>query len=206
MCVEGLACVLGSFEDLEVVGRSFEWVEGVEHARALAPDVVIVDMAHCPECGPSAPLECVQALEGANVVVLSTGTSGPTIVEALEAGALGYLTLDSTDTAAVRTTVLAAARGEATLDPRVSAAVLARMRTLSRRAGPPGTRDVLPTERESEVLELLVKGLSNREIAAGLHVSESTVKNHLHAIYSKLGVESRSQAVSEAIKRGLASP
>jgi len=206
MCVEGLASILSTLSDVKVVGRAFEWSEGVERARALEPDVVVVDMAHCPECGPTTPMSCIASLEGMHVVILASQSAGPTIVDALEAGALGYLTLEAADTEKIRSTILSAARGEAVLDPKLSTAVLARMRGLSRRVAASGTRDMPPTEREAVVLELLVKGLSNRQIARQLNISESTVKNHLHALYSKLGAESRSQAVGEAIRRGLVVP
>jgi DNA-binding NarL/FixJ family response regulator len=206
MCVEGLAAILGTFDEVEIVGRAFEWTDASSRLTALDPDVVIVDLAHCAECGPETPLAAIGALQHPRVVVLSARGAGPTVVDALEAGALGYLTVDAVNLESIRTTVLAAARGEAAFDPKLSTAVLSRMRSLSRKAGSSGPRDVSPTEREAEVLELLVKGWTNRQIASALNVSESTVKNHLHAIYSKLGAGSRSQAVSEAIRRGLVEP
>jgi len=206
MCVEGLTAILNSFVDTSVVGRSLDWAEGTSQAQSLKPDVVVVDMVRCPECGPTSPIESIHALEGLNTVILSASGSGPSMVDALEAGALGYITLDASDSSAVHSTIQAAARGEATLDSKLSTAVLARMRSHARGAlSVAGSHDAPPTEREAEVLELLVRGCSNREISQGLHVSESTVKNHLHAIYSKLGVQSRSQAVSEAIRKGLVS-
>lgn len=206
MCLEGLASILGTLPDVEVVGRGAEWTESVARVKTLAPDVVIVDMAHCAECGPSVPVEAVAALEDRNVLILGLPDAEPGIVAAFEAGALGYLSLAGQSAEDIRRVVATVARGEAALDPRLSARILARMRTLARTSSGAGPRDLSPTDREQEVLALLVAGLSNREIAASLHVSESTVKNHLHALYSKLGVESRSQAVSEAIKRGLATP
>lgn len=206
MCVEGLAAILGTFSDVELVGRSFDWKEGVERAAALTPDVTIVDLAHCPECGTSTPAAAIRELGDLNVIVLSAAGVGPSVVDAMEAGALGYVVLDAVDTSSLHETIAAAAVGQANLDTRLSTAVLSRMRSMARRAAVSGTRDVPPTERETEVLQLLVKGCSNREIANRLHVSESTVKNHLHAIYSKLGADSRSHAVSEAIKRGIAEP
>lgn len=206
MCVEGLMAILGTFPEVTVAGRAFEWTDAVERTRVLEPDVVIVDLANCVECGPATPTSAIEALQHPRVVVLSATGVGPTVVDALEAGALGYLTIDAVNVETIRSTVLAAARGEATLDSKLSTAVLSRMRSLSRKVATSGPRDMLPTDREAEVLELLVRGRSNREIAKALNVSESTVKNHLHAIYSKLGAESRSQAVSEAIRRGLVEP
>jgi DNA-binding NarL/FixJ family response regulator len=197
---------LSAAEGIEVIGRAFDWSEGVERARAAEADVVVVDMTHCPECGPTTPQSAISALEGCNVVILSSPNAGPSIVDALEAGALGYLTLGDAETAQVRSTIEHAAAGRAALDAKLSTAVLTRLRTRSREAASSMSRDMPPTERESAVLQLLVRGLSNRQIAQELSVSESTVKNHLHSLYSKLGTESRSQAVGEAIRRGLAEP
>ncbi len=98
------------------------------------------------------------------------------------------------------------AAGEAALDPKLSAGVLARMRRLARDSEGVMGREVSPTDREHDGLALLVEGNSNRQIAQALQVSESTVKNHLHSLYSKLGVGSRGQAISEAIRRGMATP
>lgn len=203
MCMAGLAAILAGCDTVTVTGRAIEWSEGVTKAKAQDADVVVVDMVHCPECGPATAAACVRELEGSNVVIVGSPGGDTTVVDALEAGALGFLAIDQVDPDTVCSTILAAARGEASIDSRISSAVLSRMRNLSRVASSAGPHEPSPTEREAQVLELLVKGSSNREIAMTLHVSESTVKNHLHAIYSKLGVDSRAQAVGEAIRRGL---
>lgn len=206
MCLEGLSAILASSPEIEVIGRSADWKDGLARAATLEPDIVIVDMVHCDECGPATPVECVSALENTSVIIVGLPDADPGIIDAFEAGALGYLTLSGQSAEDVRRVVATVAAGEAALDPKLSAGVLARMRRLARSSGPASARDASPTDREQDVLALLVAGNSNREIAAALHVSESTVKNHLHTLYSKLGVESRSQAVSEAIRRGLATP
>lgn len=206
MCLEGLAAILSASPEIELVGRSAGWKEGLARAAALKPDIVIVDMVHCEECGPASAVECVSALEDARAIIVGLPDADPGIIDAFEAGARGYLTLSGQSAEDIRRVVATVAAGEAALDPKLSAGVLARMRRLARSAATTPVRDSAPTDREQDVLELLVAGNSNREIASALHVSESTVKNHLHAIYSKLGVESRSQAVSEAIRRGLATP
>lgn len=206
MCIEGLVAILGQSPDIEIAGRATEWSDGLSRVAALAPDVVIVDLVHCDECGPAAPTSCVRDLEGYPVIVVGLPDSDPGIIDAFEAGALGFLTLSGQSAEEIRRIVHTVAAGEAALDPRLSASILARMRKLSRSAAGAPARDLAPTDREHDVLDLLVAGKSNREIAMELHVSESTVKNHLHALYAKLGVESRSQAISEAIRRGLATP
>lgn len=206
MCLEGLAAILASAPDIELVGRSSEWNDGLSRVAVLAPDVVIVDMVHCDECGPTVLASCVRELEGSHVIVVGLPESDPGIIDAFEAGALGFLTLSGQSAEEIRRVVTTVAAGEAALDPRLSASILTRMRKLSRSAASAPVRDHSPTDRERDVLDLLVAGKSNRDIARELHVSESTVKNHLHALYAKLGVESRSQAMSEAIRRGLATP
>jgi DNA-binding NarL/FixJ family response regulator len=206
MCLEGLSAILAASPEIEVVGRAADWKEGVARAATLEPDIVIVDMVHCGECGAATPVACVTALENSKVIIVGLPEADPGIIDAFEAGALGYLSLSGQSAEDVRRVVATVAAGEAALDPRLSAGVLSRMRRLARSTGPGPAHDTTPTGREHDVLELLVAGNSNREIAQALHVSESTVKNHLHALYSKLGVESRSQAVSEAIRRGLATP
>ena len=206
MCLEGLRIVLTASPEIEIVGHSTDWKEGLARTATLEPDIVIVDMVHCEEAGPATPVECVRALEDTKVIIVGLPEADAGIIEAFEAGALGYLTLLGQSAEDVYRVVATVAAGEAALDSKLSASVLARMRRLARSAGPGSARDTTPTGREQDVLELLVAGRSNREIAQTLHVSESTVKNHLHALYSKLGVESRSQAVSEAIRRGLATP
>ncbi|MHB1136647.1 MAG: LuxR C-terminal-related transcriptional regulator [Coriobacteriia bacterium] len=206
MCMEGLAAMLTVDPEIDLVGRAAEWQEGVARAEALAPDIVIVDMVHCDECGPSNPSACVSEFTQAKVIVVGLPDADSGIIDAFEAGALGYFSLRGQSAEDIRRVVTTVASGEAALDPRLSASVLARMRRLARQSDGRLSRDATPTDREHEVLSLLVAGHSNRQIAQTLQVSESTVKNHLHALYSKLGVESRGQAISEAIRRGLAQP
>ncbi|MDY0339687.1 MAG: response regulator transcription factor [Coriobacteriia bacterium] len=206
MCLEGLAAILTADPGIQLVGRTSDWQEGVTRTRTLEPEIVIVDMVHCNECGPSSPASCVSELTGSKVIVVGLPDADSGIIDAFEAGALGYLTLNGQSAEDIRRVINTVAAGEAALDPRLSAGVLARMRKLARNSDGIIGRDAAPTDREQDVLALLVEGNSNRQIAQTLQVSESTVKNHLHALYSKLGVESRGQAISEAIRRGLATP
>lgn len=206
MCIEGLAAILGTDPGITLVGRSTDWQEGADRARILEPDVVVVDMVHCDECGASCPPLLVSEFPNAKVVIVGLPDSDPGIIDAFEAGALGYLSLHGESAEDIRRVITTVAAGEAALDPKLSANVLARMRRLARTSDRGMVRELAPTDREHEVLRLLVEGRSNRQIAQKLQVSESTVKNHLHALYSKLGVESRGQAISEAIRRGLATP
>lgn len=206
MCMEGLGAILNADPGIDLIGRAAEWQEGLARARTLSPDVVIVDMVHCAECGPSNPSACVSGFGDTKVIVVGLPDADDGIVDAFEAGALGYLSLHGQSAEDIRRVVTTVASGEAALDPKLSASVLARMRRLARQSDGRVSRDTTPTDREHAVLSLLVAGHSNRQIAQALQVSESTVKNHLHALYAKLGVESRGQAISEAIRRDLAQP
>lgn len=206
MCLEGLAAILAADPGIQVVGRSADWQDGVARAQTLTPDIVIVDMVHCNECGPSSPAACVSDLTGTKVIIVGLPDADPGIIDAFEAGALGYLSLHGQSAEDIRRVIDTVAAGEAALDPKLSAGVLARMRRLARTSDGTMTQETAPTDREQDVLALLVAGNSNRQIAQALQVSESTVKNHLHALYAKLGVESRGQAITEAIRRGLATP
>jgi DNA-binding NarL/FixJ family response regulator len=188
----GLRALIDGQDDLTVVDEA----DGLESALAVVvsgrPDVVLMDLS----LGADEPggAEVTAALRGLGsppeVLVLTTYDTESDIMRALEAGARGYLLKDAAPDklfAAIRAT----ARGETTLAPSVAA-------TLIRRTSPGATTI---TEREVEVLELLSRGLGNKEMARELFVSEATVKSHLSHIYTKLEVDTRAGAVAAAIER-----
>jgi DNA-binding NarL/FixJ family response regulator len=189
----GVVALLSARPDIEVVGEADDAASAVSLGRALGPDVVLCDL----RLGPGGDgVDITRTLRaGANppaVVILTTYDHDVDIVRAVEAGAAGYLLKDaSPDTIvdALRT----AAAGGIVLDARQAERVVATMRT--RRA------DL--SAREREVLGLLARGLSNREIARALFLSEATVKTHLIHVYDKLGVESRTAAIAAARTAGL---
>jgi DNA-binding NarL/FixJ family response regulator len=138
------------------------------------------------------------------VVVLTTYSDDDSIIGALRAGALGYLTKDATR-AEIGRAVLAAAAGQAVLDPAVQQRLLsAAVRAPAAEPGAAGDDELTP--RETEVLRLIAAGKSNREIARALFVSEATVKTHVNRIFAKTGSRDRSQAVHYAYTRGYAAP
>jgi DNA-binding NarL/FixJ family response regulator len=140
------------------------------------------------------------------VVVLTTYSDDDSIIGALQAGALGYLTKDATR-AEIGRAVLAAAAGQAVLDPEVQQRLLsAAVRAPAAAPAGPATADDDLTPREAEVLRLIAAGKSNREIARALFVSEATVKTHVNRIFAKTGSRDRGQAVHYAYTRGYASP
>ena len=189
----GLRSMFSGEPDLEVVGEAKTGTEAVDLAERLRPDVVLMDL-RMPEMDGVAATEQIKALRPqTHVLVLTTYNSDADILKAVEAGATGYLLKDAPEEE-LYGAVRAAAAGEPLLAP--SAAALLMERT--RRA---------PEEnlsgREVEVLGLVAKGESNREIASALWISEATVKSHLIRIYGKLGVTDRTAAVTVAIERGI---
>lgn len=188
----GLRALVDGQADLSVVGEA----DGLEAALAVvaaeAPDVVLMDLSLGPGSPGGAEVTArLRALDRApEVLVLTTYDTESDVLRALDAGARGYLLKDAPP-ADLFAGIRATARGETVLAPSVAARLV--RRTAS--SGP------TVTEREVEVLELLSRGLGNREMARELFVSEATVKSHLSHIYTKLGVETRAGAVAAAIER-----
>ena len=203
---EGLVLLLGTLPGMAVIGEAEDGEAAVEAVATKNPQVVLMDL-NMPRCdGVEATRRIRASHPRTQVVVLTTYSDDDSIIAALQAGALGYLTKDATR-AEIGRAVLAAAAGQAVLDPAVqqrllSAAVRA---PAAVPAGPaPGDDDLTP--REAEVLRLIAAGKSNREIARALFVSEATVKTHVNRIFAKTGSRDRGQAVHYAYTRGYASP
>ena len=203
---EGLVLLLGTLPGIAVIGEAEDGEAAVEAVAAKNPQVVLMDL-NMPRCdGVEATRRIRASHPRTQVVVLTTYSDDDSIIAALQAGALGYLTKDATR-AEIGRAVLAAAAGQAVLDPAVqqrllSAAVRA---PAAVPAGPaPGDDDLTP--REAEVLRLIAAGKSNREIARALFVSEATVKTHVNRIFAKTGSRDRGQAVHYAYQHGYADP
>ncbi|WP_326823553.1 response regulator transcription factor [Streptosporangium sp. NBC_01756] len=191
----GVRAMLAGQPDFDLVGEAGTAEEGVELARSLAPDVVLMDLQLGPGMHGSEATRQIVVLDGPRVLVLTTFDSDADIVAAIEAGATGYLLKDAPSDdlhAAVRS----AASGASALAPRVASRLLGRVRT----------PDTTLSPRELEVLAQVAAGLSNRQISKAMFLSETTVKTHLAHIYTKLGVDSRTAAVAAASKKGLIRP
>jgi DNA-binding NarL/FixJ family response regulator len=185
----GLVGLLGGEPDIEVVGEAGDGRDGVDQARALAPDLVLMDLRMPVLDGASATAEIVTA-GLARVLILTTYDTDTDILRAVEAGATGYL-LKDTPREELVAAVRAAARGETVLTPELTARLVRGVRS----------GDQL-TPRETEVLALVARGLSNAEIGTELFIGEATVKTHLLKVFDKLGVSDRTAAVTVAMERG----
>ena len=189
----GLAQLIATAEDIEVVGQAGDGAEAVEQARALTPDVVLMDLQMPGVDGVSATREIVSAGLGVDVLVLTSYSDNERILDALNAGAVGYLLKDA-DPDDVLSGVRAVARGESPIHPKAARALLG--------ARSAGGRPQL-TAREVEVLQLVRDGLANKQIARQLEISERTVKAHLTSAFSRIGVSDRTQAALWAQRNGL---
>ncbi|AXH35606.1 DNA-binding response regulator [Humibacter sp. BT305] len=189
----GLRALLAAAGDVDVVGEASTPDEAVALAAEAAPDLVLIDLQFGQERTGADATRQVRSVEGAPaVLVLTNYDSDGDILAAVEAGASGYLLKDAPPDqllAAVR----AAAAGESALAPAVAGRLLARMRAPR----------VSLSAREIEVLALVAEGASNGEIAARLHITDATVKSHLVHVFDKLGVGSRTAAVSRARDLGI---
>jgi len=193
---EGLRRFLGRDPELTVVGEASDGAEAVELARQLHPDVVLMDLLMPVMDGIAATSAIRKELLETEVVALTSVLESTAVVGAVRAGAIGYL-LKDIQASELRRAIKAAAAGQVQLTPQASAYLMREVRT-------PEAIEAL-TEREREVLRLLVQGHSNKEIGRDLQISEDTVKTHVKHIMAKLGVQSRTQAVLCAMRFGLVS-
>jgi DNA-binding NarL/FixJ family response regulator len=190
---DGLRAMLDTQPDIDVVGEASTGAEALSMARSLRPDLVLMDLQMPELDGASATRRIRAKHEDVHVLVLTTYDTDADISRAVEAGATGYLLKDARREDLFNAVRLAA-RGESVLSPGVASRVLGRMRAPAEEA---------LSVREIEVLAAVARGLSNREVARELHVSEATVKTHLLHVFAKLGVDDRTAAVTVALERGI---
>jgi DNA-binding NarL/FixJ family response regulator len=193
---EGLARLLETVDDIEVLGAARDGAEAVALATEHRPRVVLMDLAMPGVDGVEATRRIVEAGLGTEVVVLTSFSDREQIMSALDAGAIGYLLKDAEPRELIEG-VRAAARGESPLDPKAARAVLA--------GRPSRAAEVELTAREREVLGLVAEGLPNKLISRRLEISEKTVKAHLTSVFAAIGVTDRTQAALWAREHGLGS-
>ncbi|WP_448624549.1 response regulator [Geodermatophilus sp. URMC 64] len=201
---DGVAAILGADPAIEVVGEASSGPSAVAAARALAPDVVLMDVEMPGGDGLRATREVLDSCPGTRVLVLTMFDLDEYVLEALRAGASGFL-LKTTPSGRLAEAVRACAAGETLLAPSVTRRLV---ESFVRRP-PPSRAGTVPaeltglTERELDVLRAMARGLSNAEIGAELYLAETTVKTHVTRILAKLGLRDRVQAVILAYETGL---
>jgi two-component system NarL family response regulator len=187
---QGLVALLNVVEGLKVVGEAADGVEAITQFRKHQPDVTLIDLRLPRMSGVDAIERIRMETPQARFIVLTTYDGDEDIYRALKAGARAYLLKGMTSEELI-TTIRAVHAGKSHIPPAIAERLAERM----------GAQDLTP--REFDVLEQIVYGKSNREIAAELEVSEATVKTHINSLLSKLGVTDRTQAATAAIQRGI---
>jgi NarL family two-component system response regulator LiaR len=193
MVRRGLAAFLKVFDDLQLAGEAESGAAAIQLCGEILPDVVLMDMVMPDMDGATATHAIRQKFPQVQVLALTSFKEGDLVKNALEAGAIGYLLKDVSADDLVQA-IRAAHAGRTTLSPEAAQALV----ETANRLPPPGL-DL--TEREREVLALMVEGLNNTQIAGRLTVSSSTIKSHVSNILSKLGVASRTEAVTLALRK-----
>ena len=194
----GLARLLEEDSRVEVVGQAVDGREAVKQAAKLKPDVILMDLKMPNLDGIEATRQIIEADPAVKVVVLTTFETDSQVIQALKAGASGYVLKDSSAQAIV-SSIVAVMSGERVMASAVANRVL---EMLTGTTTPKEFYDGLTT-REIEILKLLANGMANKQIAYRLKISEKTVRNHVSNTYEKLGIYDRSQAVLYAVKKGL---
>lgn len=195
---EGLFAMLSREPDFRVVGEAKDGIEAVEKANKLNPDVILMDLRMPEMDGVEAMRQIRAANPDIKFIILTTYSDDEYIFSGIEAGARAYLLKDAPREELFKA-IRAVYRGESLIQPVVASRLIDRFAELSRKT-PPGEQ---LTERELEILQLMAKGAANKEISNQLSISESTVKTHISNIFQKLGVNDRTEAVTQALKRGL---
>jgi DNA-binding NarL/FixJ family response regulator len=190
----GLAQMLGELADITVVGAASDGEQAVALAHQTTPDVVLMDLEMPVLDGIEATRRLAAELPEARTVVLTSFSDQARILDALDAGAIGYLLKDA-DPDELARGIRTAARGESPLAPKAASAII----SLRERRRPAA----LLTDREREILTLVAEGLPNKLIARRLHITERTVKGHLTRIFERIGVTDRTQAALWARERRL---
>ena len=191
---QGLHLFLEPDDSLEIVGEANNGQEAVAQAATLEPDVILMDLLMPVLDGVSAIREIKERAPEIEIIALTSVLEDRLVVDAVQAGAMGYL-LKDTNADALIEAIYAAAKGEVRLHPEAAKRLVREVRS-------EGMREAL-TPRETDVLRLLAKGQSNKDIADSTELSEGTVKTHVSRILSKLALSSRTQAALFALKEGL---
>ena len=195
---EGLIAMLSREVDFDVVGEAKDGVEAVNRTKELSPDVVLIDLRMPEMDGVEAMRQIKSAMPDVKFIILTTYSDDEYIFSGIEAGARAYLLKDAPREDLFKA-IRAVYRGESLIQPVVASKLLDRFSELSRRT--PSGEEL--SGRELEILGLMAKGAANKEISAQLNIAQSTVKTHITNIFQKLGVNDRTEAVTQALKKGI---
>jgi DNA-binding NarL/FixJ family response regulator len=195
---EGLCAMLSREVDFDVVGEARDGVEAVNKTKELSPDVVLMDLRMPEIDGVEAIRQIHSAMPDVKFIILTTYSDDDYIFSGIEAGARAYLLKDAPREDLFKA-IRAVYRGESLIQPVVASKLLDRFSELSRRT--PSSEGL--SERELEILQLMAKGAANKEISSQLNIAQSTVKTHIANIFQKLGVNDRTEAVTQALKKGI---
>ena len=192
----GLTQLLSAEDDMEIVGAAADGAEAADLAIELLPDLILMDLSMPEVDGVEATRRVVAGLPDVRVLVLTSFSERERVLEAIDAGAVGYMLKDAEPDELIRA-IRAAARGESPLDPKVASALF------ERRAEDKTVQALTPRERE--VLVMVGKGLTNKQIGRRLGIAEKTVKAHLTNVFQRIDVQDRTQAALWAERHGLLS-
>jgi two-component system NarL family response regulator len=203
----GLYVVLGTEENIEVVAEAEDGEQAIAKAEEMAPDVVLMDVRMPRVNGIEAASRIRETLPSTKILMLTVSDEEDDLYEAIKAGANGYL-LKEISVEEVASAIRAVVQGQSLISPSMASKLLNEFNSLSRQAA--DRREQLPapvlTARELEVLKLVARGMSNRDVADQLYISENTVKNHVRNILEKLHLHSRMEAVMYAVRKRLLDP
>lgn len=191
---QGLKMFLGLDPEFEIIGEADNGRKAIEMAHQLQPDIVLMDLLMPVLGGVEATTIIRRELPDVEVIALTSVLEDKSVVDAVRAGAIGYLLKDTESDELIRA-IKAAAAGQVQLSPKAAARLMREVRT-------PDNPEAL-TDRETEVLRLLAMGQANKEIAQTLSIGEKTVKTHVSNVLAKLNVSSRTQAALYAVRIGL---
>ncbi len=197
---QALRHLLESEPDIQIVGEVGDGDSVLNVAEKHHPDVILMDISMPGTDGVSATRDVKAEIPGIKVIILTMFSEDGHVIRAVRAGADAYL-LKNTEATKVIDAIRAAARGASVIEPKMAATLLSEFRRMSNLQEEDGLASL--TEREIELLRLVAKGLSNKEIAYELHLAESTIKNRLSILFEKLDVKDRTQAAIYALSHGL---
>lgn len=195
---EGIGAMLKREADFQIVGEAANGKEAIDKARELLPDIILMDLRMPEVDGVEAITRIKAELPDIKFIILTTYSDDEYIFRGIAAGARAYLLKDAPRDELFKA-IRAVSRGESLIQPVVASRVLDKLAELSRKA-PAGE---MLSEREIEVLKLMAKGVSNKDIADQLSITQSTVKTHITSIFQKLDVTTRTEAVTTALKKGI---